>query len=100
MIAEEAAPENKTAEAPLENAGSPAPAGEAESQTPETEPVPPVKTYTREEVRGILAEKARAGFREEVKALLTSRGVKQLSEITDPAALAALVTEAETIGNG
>ena len=97
---EEAAPENKTAEAPLENAGSPAPAGEAESQPPEAEPEPPAKTYTREEVRGILAEKARAGFREEVKALLTSRGVKQLSEITDPVALAALVTEAETIGNG
>ena len=65
-----------------------------------TEEVPPAKVYSFEEVRGILAEKARAGFREEVKALLTSRGVKQLSEITDPVALAALVTEAESIGNG
>lgn len=97
---DEAAPKKEIADVPLENAGSPAPTGEEESQTPETEPAPPAKTYTREEVRGILAEKARAGFREEVKALLTSRGVKQLSEITDPAALAALVTEAETIGNG
>lgn len=97
---DEAAPEKEIADVPLENAGSPAPAGEAESQTPEAEPAPPAKTYTREEVRGILAEKARAGFREEVKALLTSRGVKQLSEITDPVALAALVTEAESIGNG
>ena len=57
------------------------------------------KTYTFEEVRGILADRSRAGYRAEVKALLTSRGVKQLSEITDPKELAALVAEAEVIGN-
>ena len=60
----------------------------------------PVKVYTFEEVRGILADKARSGFRAEVKALLTSHGVKQLSDITDPAVFAELVAEAEVLGNG
>lgn len=65
-----------------------------------TEEVPPAKVYSFEEVRGILADKARAGFREEIKALLNSHGAKQLSEITDPAVLATLVAEAEAFGNG
>lgn len=64
-----------------------------------TEEVPPAKVYSFEEVRGILADKARAGFREEIKALLNSHGAKLLSEITDPAVLAALVAEAEALGN-
>ena len=73
---------------------------------PETEPTPPVaeekpaKVYSFEEVRGILAEKARSGFRAEVKALLTAHGFKQLSDITDPSVFAALVAEAEELGNG
>lgn len=73
---------------------------------PETEPIPaeteekPVKVYSFEEVRGILAEKARSGFRAEVKALLTAHGFKQLSDITDPSVFAALVAEAEELGNG
>lgn len=65
-----------------------------------TEEVPPAKVYSFEEVRGILADKARAGFREEIKALLNSHGAKQLSEITDPTVLATLVAEAEAFGNG
>ena len=65
-----------------------------------TEEVPPAKVYSFEEVRGILADKARAGFREEIKALLNSHGAKLLSEITDPAVLATLVAEAEALGNG
>ena len=64
-----------------------------------TEEVPPAKVYSFEEVRGILADKARAGFREEIKALLNSHGAKQLSEITDPSVLATLVAEAEALGN-
>ena len=64
-----------------------------------TEEVPPSKVYSFEEVRGILADKARAGFREEIKALLNSHGAKQLSEITDPSVLATLVAEAEALGN-
>ena len=79
---------------PVDSSGNDAPAAETES-VPET----PAKVYTFEEVRGILAEKARAGFREEVKALLASHGAKQLSEISDPAVLASLVAESEAFGN-
>ena len=60
----------------------------------------PEKVYSKEEVRAILADKSRSGFRAEVKALLTAHGAKQLSDITDPKELAALVAEAEVIGNG
>ena len=57
------------------------------------------RTATMEEVRGLLAEKSRSGFRAEVKALLTMHGVEKLSEITDPAELGQLLGEAEAIGN-
>ena len=60
----------------------------------------PAKVYSKEEVRAILADKSRSGFRAEVKALLTKHGAKQLSDITDPTELAAIVAEAEVIGNG
>ena len=60
----------------------------------------PVRTYSYEEVRGILAEKSRTGFRAEVKSILTAHGVKQLSDVKDPDELAAIVKEAEVIGNG
>ena len=58
------------------------------------------KTYTYEEVRAILAEKSRTGFRAEVKAILTAHGVKQLSDVKDPSEFAAIVADAESIGNG
>ena len=58
------------------------------------------KTYTFEDVRGLLADKARAGYKAEVKAILTAHGVEKLSQITDPAELAKVVQEAEGIGNG
>ena len=56
------------------------------------------KTATMEEVRGLLAEKSRSGFRAEVKALLTAHGVEKLSEITDPVELGKLLEEAGKIG--
>lgn len=65
-----------------------------------TEDVAPAKVYSYEEVRGILAEKARSGFRAEVKAILTAHGVKQLSDVKSPEEFAAIVAEAEVIGNG
>ena len=65
---------------------------------PEGEDVPPPRTATLEEVRTVLAEKARTGFRAEVKALLTAHGAKQLSDITDPVELGAMLVEAEKIG--
>ena len=60
----------------------------------------PAKVYTYEEVRAVLAEKSRTGFRAEVKAILTAHGVKQLSDVKDPDEFAAIVAEAEGIGNG
>ena len=60
----------------------------------------PAKVYTYEEVRAILAEKSRTGFRAEVKALLTSHGVTQLSDVKSSEEFAALVAEAEEIENG
>ena len=56
------------------------------------------RTATMEEVRGLLAEKSRSGFRAEVKALLSAHGVEKLSEITDPEELGTLLSEAEKIG--
>ena len=74
----------------------------AEPVTEEVAPAAeaPANVYSKEEVRAILADKSRSGFRAEVKALLTAHGAKQLSDITDPQELAALVAEAEVIGNG
>ena len=60
----------------------------------------PTRIYTYEEVRGILAEKARTGFRAEVKAILTAHDLKQLSDVRDQETLAAIVAEAEVLGNG
>lgn len=60
----------------------------------------PAKVYTYEEVRAVLAEKSRKGFRAEVKALLTAHGVKHLSDVTDPEVYAAIAAESEGIGNG
>ena len=57
-------------------------------------------TYTYEDVRAILAEKSRTGFRAEVKAILTAHGVKQLSDVKAPSEFAAIVADAEGIGNG
>ena len=79
--------------------GSEAPEKKQDVPAKEEAPVP-AKVYTYEEVRAILAEKSRTGFRAEVKALLTAHGVKQLSDVKDPAEFAALVAEAEGIGNG
>ena len=56
------------------------------------------RTATLEEVRGLLAEKSRSGFRAEVKTLLTAHGAEKLSEITDPAELGKLLEEARMIG--
>ena len=71
----------------------------AAPETPRPDSDTPAKVYTYEEVRAVLAEKSRTGFRAEVKALLTAHGVKQLSEVKDPEMFAALVAEAEVIGN-
>ena len=60
----------------------------------------PARTYSYEEVRAILAEKARTGYRAEVKALITRYGAAQLSDIKVPEVLNLIAAEAEEIGSG
>ena len=66
---------------------------------PEPEPAKEEKEpLTLEKVRTILAEQSRAGFTEEVKAIIAKRGVQKLSGI-DPADYEAVVAEVEVLGN-
>lgn len=62
-------------------------------------PKEPVKTYTLEEVRAILSAKSKAGFREQVKEMITKRGVDNLTQL-DPAEYPSLVKEVEGLTNG
>jgi hypothetical protein len=52
-----------------------------------------------ETVRKALAEKSRKGFTAEIKELLVKHGAVKLSEI-DPGEYAAILAEAEVLGNG
>ena len=61
--------------------------------------VEPEKTYSMEEVRAILSAKSKAGYREQVKALITKRGVDNLTKL-DPSEYASLVKEVEELANG
>ena len=83
--------------------GSEAPKGTQDEPAVEQAPAPteaaPAETRTYEETRAVLAEKSRAGFRAEVKALLAEFGVSQLSDVKDPGKLAEIVKKAEGIGN-
>jgi len=54
---------------------------------------------TLEQVRALLADKSRDGYTAEVRALLEKYGAAKLSEI-DPGEYAALLAEAEVLGNG
>lgn len=71
--------------------------GEADETA--TDVQPNARVYTLEEVRAILMAKNRAGFKDEVKAILYSHGADRLPDI-DPSEYAALVAEAEGLGNG
>lgn len=84
--------DGKTVEAPAtEPEAKPEPVS---TEVPATEE----KTYTFEEVRGIMADKARAGYKAEVKAILTAHGVEKLSQITDPDELNKVAKEAKEVG--
>lgn len=75
---------------------------EAAEKAPEAEPVKasaePAPSYTKEDVRGVLAAKSAAGFKKEVKELLEKFGAQQLKQVK-PEDYAALLKEAEVIGN-
>lgn len=62
-------------------------------------PAPEVKPITLEAVRAVLAEKSRAGYTAEVRALLEKHNAEKLSEI-NPYEYPALLAEAEVLGNG
>ena len=65
-----------------------------------TEPFEPkTKTLTLEQVRAVLAEKSRNGHTAKVRELLEKHGASKLSEI-DPAKYAALLADAEVLGDG
>lgn len=69
------------------------------SSTEEAPAVPEsAPSYTKEDVRGILAAKSAAGFKKEVKELLEKYGAQQLKQV-DPKDYAALLKKAEVIGN-
>lgn len=72
------------------------------TEAPKTEKpaAEPKVVFTYEQARAVLAEKARTGFRAEVKAILTSHEVKQLSDVKDSELFALIISEAEALGNG
>ena len=86
MFFTENPPEPKAITAPKRNAH------------PVAEEKPEMKAYSKEEVRGILSEKSASGYGKEVKALLSKYGADKLSAL-DPEKYAAIIAEAEAIGN-
>lgn len=73
---------------------------EPEVEKDETKTAEPnEKPVSLAEVRALLAEKSRDGFTAEVRAIIVAHGANKLSEI-DPSECAAVMKEAEGIGNG
>ena len=66
---------------------------------PESSVQPESKPLTLEDVRAVLAEKSRNGHTAKIRELLEKHGAAKLSEI-DPQKYAALLAEAEVLGNG
>lgn len=65
----------------------------------EPAPEPEKPKITLEQVRGILADKSRAGFTAEVRSIIESFGANRLSEI-DAKDYEALLAKAEVLGDG
>ncbi len=83
-------------------------AAEPDSQEPpkkpkaakeEKESEPEAKAPALEEVRAVLADRSRQGYTAEVKEILRCHGAEKLSAV-DPAEYAAVLAEAEVLGNG
>ena len=73
---------------------------EVRDDEPEPEAVKPEKPkITLEQVRGVLADKSRAGFTAEVRGIIESFGVNRLSEI-DAKDYEAVLAKAEVLGDG
>ena len=72
----------------------------AAKTAPAKEPEKPAeaeKQLVLADVRAVLAEKSRAGFTEEVKALIAKHGADRLSEVPETE-YAALLADAEVLG--
>lgn len=67
-------------------------------ETQEQTAVSVAKPLTLEEVRAVCAEKSRAGFTAEVKAIITKYGADKLSAVK-PEDYAAVLAEVEVLGN-
>jgi hypothetical protein len=78
--------ESQTQTAPTEIAGQPEKPGAK-------------KTATYQETRAVMGEKARTGYRAEVKAILAKHNLAQLSDCKDPSVFAEIIAETEAIGN-
>ncbi|MGN9174002.1 DNA ligase [Lachnospiraceae bacterium HCP1S3_A8] len=88
---------SSTEEAPEETKTKPA---KKVTKAPETAKADeaPEPIYTKEDVRAVLASKAAAGYKKEVKELLEKYGAQQLKQV-NPDDYAAILKEAEVIGN-
>jgi hypothetical protein len=71
------------------------PKSAAKKQPPKQEAEEPV---TLTDVRAVLAEKSRSGFKEEVKLLLQKHGAEKLSELAE-SEYAAVLKEAQALGS-
>lgn len=83
-------------------------AAEPESQEPQKKPraakkesqsEPDTKAPALEDVRAVLADKSRQGYTAKIKEILRRHGAEKLSAV-DPADYAAVLAEAEVLGNG
>jgi len=93
-------PEASKPSAPSETSSYNQPDQTTSETNPDQPPVnaaPAPKSYTKEEVRGILAGISSVGHSDEVRALLLKFGAKQLKQV-DPKDYAALIKEAAAIG--
>ncbi len=70
--------------------------GNAPAPQPTPKPEPEKPALKLEDVRKVLAQKARAGLTDEVRALIQKYGADRLSEV-DPVHYAALLADAEVL---
>lgn len=70
-----------------------------EKETALPEPAEEQPALSLPEVRALLARKSREGCTDGVRAIITARGVDRLSDI-DPSEYAAIMKEAEALGDG
>ena len=73
--------------------------GDEANETQPVEEEAAAPAVTLEQVRAVLTEKSRSGYTAQVRELLSKYGATKLSDV-DPSAYAALLADAEVLGNG